>query len=437
MRFRPRILLGNHNLNDPHELFSIRRVLHTPSGLILICFSIFYLLAFRYLSHANYRDPTSYFFDPTRAYERRYSNERIKQADAFIEAAHRVSPPASEVTRTEPPSLCLGIATVARRGGEQYVRQTVGSLLAGLTEVERRAIYLDLLIAHTDPHTHPIAREKWIETLPDKVLQYDPTNAADLARLRTWKEGSWYRNKTIYDYTYLLRDCLATGARYIAMIEDDTLAVEGWLPRAMSAVEEVDTRMRLHRSDQNFAWIYLRLFFEEDLLGWNSENWPSYLFWSFVIWATVTGALLLLLTHAPSRWLRSHLPPTAIITTATICIPLCIILFFLGGRHSIWPLAAGVHEMNRYGCCSQGYIFPAAIVPRFLELTDYDRTDWLVDMMVETIADAQGWARWVVVPALLQHIGTTSSKGYGFDDSARKLWNFGFELYEQDVRRTV
>jgi hypothetical protein len=52
----------------------------------------------------------------------------------------------------------------------------------------------------------------------------------------------------------------------------------------------------------------------------------------------------------------------------------------------MWPLPPGVYEMNRYGCYSQGLVFPQDIVPRFLEYTDLT-TDWLVNMMVEKIAD--------------------------------------------------
>jgi hypothetical protein len=86
--------------------------------------------------------------------------------------------------------------------------------------------------------------------------------------------------------------------------------------------------------------------------------------------------------------------------------------------------------MNKNGCCSQGYVYPSSIISLLLERTDLE-TDWLVDMMVEKIADQEGWVRWASTPALLQHIGATSSKGIGFDKTASSLWNFGFELYQK------
>jgi len=177
-------------------------------------------------------------------------------------------------------------------------------------------------------------------------------------------------------------------------------------------------------------WIYLRMFFVEDLFGWNSEDWPVYLFWSFATWLVVNGFLVA--TRTRSRRLQALLSNASIATISCVCLPALIGLHFLAGRNSTSPLAPGIHEMNKFGCCSQGYVFPRGIVAPFLEKADLV-TDWLVDMMVEDIADEQGYVRWATVPALLQHIGTTSSKGWGFDNSAKTLWNFGFELHDRST----
>jgi hypothetical protein len=347
-----------------------------------------------------------------------YSADRIREADAFIQSAELLS--AGPKPSQQPPAMCVGVATVTRRG-EQYVRRTIGSLLDGLSEDERHSLYLNVLIGHTDPSKHPISYDKWVKTLPNKVLEYNKT---DFARIQKWEEGGWYRNKTIFDYTYLLNDCYATGARYIAMFEDDTLAVEGWYPRALEALRDVEMKME-HRREK---WVFLRLFYIEDLFGWNSEYWPTYLFWSFVTWAIVTSSLVV--ARNRSRSLQNFLSNASILVISGVCVPALVALFFASGRNSIWPLTPGIHEMNKNGCCSQGYVYPRDIIAPLLERTDLE-TDWLVDMMVEKIADQEGWVRWARTPALLQHIGTTSSKGYGFDETAGNLWNFGFELYQK------
>ncbi|KAG0651790.1 hypothetical protein D0Z07_1964 [Hyphodiscus hymeniophilus] len=416
MRIRSSILFGR---DESDGWFSLRCLTTRPPVKILAGFSIFYMFLIQYYSHANYRDPTSKFFDPTRAYERMYSADMIKKADAFVLSADSLT--TSPDSSKQPPVMCIGVATVTRRG-EQYVRRTIGSILAGLTDEERHNVYLDILIGHTNHSIHPIAGEKWVGTLPNKVLAYEET---DFARIRVWEAGGWYRNKTIFDYTYLLNDCYKTGAKYIAMLEDDTLAVEDWYPRALEALRNVEMEMARRPGKK---WVFLRLFYAEDLFGWNSENWLTYLFWSFVTWAIVTSTLLV--ARNKSRPLQKFLSNDSMVVLSGVCIPALVALFFASGRNSIWPLTPGVHEMNENGCCSQGYIYPREIVALLLERTDLV-TDWLVDMMVEKISDQEGWIRWARAPALLQHIGTTSSKGYGFDNKAGHLWNFGFELYQK------
>jgi hypothetical protein len=332
MRLRPSIVLGRA---DSDGSFSLQYLLTRSPVKILAGFSIFYLFLIQYCRHANYRDPTSYFFDPTRAYGRMYSADRIREADAFIQSAELLS--AGPKPSQQPPAMCVGVATVTRRG-EQYVRRTIGSLLDGLSEDERHSLYLNVLIGHTDPSKHPISYDKWVKTLPNKVLEYNKT---DFARIQKWEEGGWYRNKTIFDYTYLLNDCYATGARYIAMFEDDTLAVEGWYPRALEALRDVEMKME-HRREK---WVFLRLFYIEDLFGWNSEYWPTYLFWSFVTWAIVTSSLVV--ARNRSRSLQNFLSNASILVISGVCVPALVALFFASGRNSIWPLTPGIHEMNK------------------------------------------------------------------------------------------
>ncbi|KAL4790936.1 hypothetical protein BDV19DRAFT_381918 [Aspergillus venezuelensis] len=403
-------------MTDVSRYFHFGRFSLSATGILVLTYLFLYILSLRYYHGLSYRDPTSLFFDASRAYERHYSAKRVEEAEKFIANAADVKPPIRETG--EQASLCVGIVSVKRRG-DQYVGLTVGSLLDGLSEEERKQMLFYLRIGNTNFADHPIYAEKWVETLPDRLLTYSQDDP-DFLQLKEWEEGGWYRNKTIYDFTTLMNECYESGADYIAMLEDDTLAVKGWFPAAMQALDTVQTRT------DGKDWIYLRLFYIDGLLGWNGEEWPKYLFLSFIIWGALTGAML-----AAKRTFRSELrsvPNNAIWITSGIFIPAAIGLHFMAGRQTMWPLAPGVHEMNKYGCCSQGLIFPRSVVPQFLEHTDLT-TDWLVDMMVEKIADAQGWSRWAVVPPLLQHIGATSSKGYGFDNSASTIWNFRFEEY--------
>ncbi|KAK5229568.1 hypothetical protein LTR96_003179 [Exophiala xenobiotica] len=262
---------------------------------VLLAFSTFYALALLCFQSISHRDPSSVFFDASRAYNPLYSAHRAEQAERYITSINQSG--RHVVNNNEPPLLCLGIATVARRG-TQYVRNTVGSFFAGLSEEERDSIFFDLFVAHSDPAKHPIFAEHWLDVLPDRILQY-PKDTAEFDQVRAWEEGGWYRNKSIYDYRYLLRDCYDTGAPYVAMVEDDTLAVQGWFGRLLDALATVKVKMNGYPSDQR--WLYLRLFYTDELLGWNSEQWTTYLFWSFVVWISLLTMMLATRRRFPTQ----------------------------------------------------------------------------------------------------------------------------------------
>lgn len=419
--------------DDPRKI--AHKLCTTPGGWAFVIFVFIYLALIRYCSHAYYRDPTSAFFNPRRGYERLYSLERQKQTDAFIRSTSNNSLPVFEsavnpptATTSKEPTLCIGIATV-KRPGEQYIQSTVGSLLEGLTEQQRREIYLIVLIAHTDPQTHPIRGEKWLETLCNRVLLYD-LSAEEFEHLRRLEEEKDYRRKAIFDYTYLLEHCAGSRASWIAMIEDDTLAVDGWYSRAITAIDEADAR----KPD----WLYLRLFFTEEFFGWNSEQWPQYL---------ASSVLVVIIVASILSAVRFLIPPARLSSFATaviclLCTPACILLYFMAGKLSMHPLSAGIHEMPNYGCCAQGLVFSQEMAPRVIDRLQRKELGF-VDMLIEEWANEEGLTRWAIIPSLLQHIGMHSSKGDDFafgDQQAQKLsvaeriWNFGFELYKPERR---
>lgn len=200
----------------------------------LVFFIVIYGLLAVYCRLAFYRDPTSLFFDPSRAYRREYSSIRQRQAEKFIEGAAWT--PFLRPDNSTPPAVCVGVATVAR-DGERYFHTSVGGLLHGLTEAERQDMHLITFIAHTDPTAHPAYSERWLRNVADEVLTYD-LPLEQLERLRDMeREKGVFREKGLYDYRYLLDACYRVGAANIIMVEDDVLALDGWYPRTVKALE--------------------------------------------------------------------------------------------------------------------------------------------------------------------------------------------------------
>ncbi|KAL9013713.1 MAG: hypothetical protein Q9173_001594 [Seirophora scorigena] len=311
------------------------------------------------------------------------------------------------------PFLCLGIATVARSSSQQYVRGTISSLLEGLTPEERKSIYSMPFVAHTNPDNHPILREPWLAHLFNQILEYH-VSEDDLAKLRCFEEGHHFRDKSMYDNGYLLEKCYNAGASWVAVIEDDVLARSGWALRS------------LQTTSANDRLLYIRMFYTEGLLGWNSEEWVGYLGWSFV--SSLLLLSILLAARVKSKRINRLLPNLNVAILCFVCLPAFVSLYFMAGRITMQPPVTGVHEMDRFGCCSQGFIFPRSMVPRLVEQTRKAMDeDYYVDMLLERWADAENLGRFILIPSILQHVGRKSSRGWGYDESASTTWNFGFD----------
>ncbi|KAK4695617.1 hypothetical protein P7C71_g2162, partial [Lecanoromycetidae sp. Uapishka_2] len=406
---------------------SFRRLRARPGAFAFIGFLFIYVALIRYCSVIYYRDPTSAFFDPARGYQKLYSARRQEDVDLFIHNANVSSFPQITPKKVR---MCVGIATIAREQ-EQYVKRTIGSLLDGLTPNDRAEIYFAVLIAHTASNEHPVYGEQWLTNVVDKVLLYDVSQkkADDLLQ---WETAKDYRKKAIFDYTYVLQKCVDTGAQWIAMVEDDTLAVDGWYARAIEALETADEQ---HPPTKDQDWLYMRMFYTEEFLGWNAEEWPRYLIGSIAVVGMTTMVFLLVRQCMFEKYITN----TVLLVVAMVCCPACILLYFAAGRISMQPLVPGVYQMPKFGCCAQGLIFSAQTAPRVIARLAQKR-EGFVDEIIEAWANEANLVRWVVVPSLLQHLGAHSSKGDDFGDKAKhdrsvaeKIWNFGFELYNDKM----
>ncbi|KAK4867700.1 hypothetical protein LT330_001210 [Penicillium expansum] len=412
-------------INSVHELRTF---------LLFLLFYIFLIMAARRQSS---RDPGSIFFDPKKAYDPIYSTIRLEQTASFIDRANNATGPQKSRVSGQP-KLCLGIATIARKGAS-YFQATVGTVLEGLSEEERANIHLILFIAHTDPLQHPAYEEPWLDKLADQVLLYNASEVDInyLRSLETEKAKIVGREKALFDYTYLLKACASVDTPYVIMLEDDLVALDGWYHRTQAALASAEEQTQELGAAN---WLYLRLFYTEEFFGWNAQEWLTYLLLSILVTCLVACVLLLFRKLNP----RAQLNMTIILLCA-ISTPLLIGLFFAMGRVTMLPHSNGVHQMPKFGCCSQALVFPRSRIPELLALYTSKRIGY-VDMLTEEYANARNEIRWAVTPSIVQHVGRKSSKGA--DVSSRvninskteltdveKLWNFGFEMNDAEALR--
>jgi len=214
-----------------------------------ILLAVFYLAAAFYITRISLNDPTSIFFNPHQAYTPSYSAVRQREAEAFVFEAekHLKDPRVESVNVRNHKKLCVGIPSIAR-DRVSYLRTAVGSLLDGLTIEERGNIHLIVFIPHTDPTIHPAYHEQWLYNLTDKILLYDlpDDNKKHIAELED--DAGLFREKGLFDYTYLLRACYATEVPYIAVFEDDVVALDGWYHRTITGLEQAEMKSALQRA---------------------------------------------------------------------------------------------------------------------------------------------------------------------------------------------
>lgn len=393
-------------------------------------FFIFAALYVTYCLHSlSSRDPTSIFFNPRTGYKPSYSAIRAEQAETFIATAGNHSAIAPNPSTGVQKKLCVGIPSIARKGA-RYLRTAVGSLLQGLSPEERAEIHLIVFIPHSDPTIHPAYTEQWLPNLADDILVYDVDDRQMQHIKEMEAEGGLYREKGLYDYSYLLRACYAQATPYIAIFEDDIVAMDGWYHRTQAALEQAEALSALKKATPEF--LYLRLFHTEEFFGWNSEEWFTYLVYSALFVGLVVAVLAALRRVGPHG--RRIIPDRVVLASFPTCVAV-ILVFFSLGRVTVRPAPTGVVEMPKYGCCSQGFVFPREKAMTLVKWFEEKKVGF-VDVLTEEYADQHGELRWAIMPSVIQHVGRKSSKvdDYGPESKhglsvAEKIWNFRFERY--------
>ncbi|KAI1212135.1 uncharacterized protein F4807DRAFT_388544 [Annulohypoxylon truncatum] len=391
-------------------------------------FLLCYAIAAVYLRSRCYRDPSSVFFRPESARVLTYSAFRKAQARKFgnLAALHAVTKWANSTD----PELCVGVASVSRHGFS-YLKETLGSILEGLDDLERQRIYVVVFLAHTNQSEHEDFHQPWLLNMADSLPTYpDDPNTTDLVR-QLEIDGNYeaHARKQKIDYSVLLNECAKVNASYTMTLEDDVIALDGWYHRALSALEIASRKTRELGRD---SFLYLRVFYDGRLLGWNSEEWPLYVESSIAVLIIEISILMAL------RWrvavARKALTFSAIFVLCGVCTPMLIGLFFAAGRNCMMPKAPGVHLMHQYGCCAQGLVFPQRqVLDHLLPLyRDTQDNHAAVDTFLEDWANNHDGLRWAVTPVLIQHVGGKSSHGAGDQESGSLTddmpFDYSFEM---------
>jgi hypothetical protein len=160
----------------------------------LACTAIIWLSIFVACKHLLWRDPHTAFFSEDGVYDLDYSSLRQAEAHEYIAQAEAGAHNQTETPRTGTPSICAAITTF-NRNGRQYLNETVGSMLAGLTDEERNELEVQLLFAHVDSTVHPDWDAKWLDTL-DQWSTYNVSDQ-DLSQVQEWETAQNFYAKGV------------------------------------------------------------------------------------------------------------------------------------------------------------------------------------------------------------------------------------------------
>ncbi|KAL3476775.1 hypothetical protein BJX99DRAFT_136553 [Aspergillus californicus] len=405
--------------------------------IFLTSFAVFYLFLLIVYRFRSARDPGSFFFQPEVGYRPQYSLTRIDESLGYLREYNQsfsdpVHPQRNFTSASDNASICVGIVTV-RRPLQNNLDTTVASILDNLSDEERSTLSIHVLFALTSPTDHPDYNQPWLPNVVDRVLTYEQLNAP-ISTIHKYEQRKDIKRKSIIDYTLSLKSCYEdSNAPWIMLLEDDVVAQRAWYNSTMQSLETVQS-MRSHGAIKD--WLYLRLFYTEKFLGWNSENWPIYASCSVSIVAMI--AAMGIMGRRKVRPMQGVLTNSFIGIVCFVCVPLLIILYFLAGRVTMQPMKPGLHLMNSHGCCSQALVFPRENVPKLLDHMDKARyaRPYAVDSVIERMADANGLDRVVIVPSQMQHVGAASYKEnrHRYDlkgphpvQGAHGVWSMGFE----------
>ncbi|KAJ5569490.1 uncharacterized protein N7459_008920 [Penicillium hispanicum] len=401
------------------------RLLQQPAAKVLLVAALVYLLAFEYCSLRYWRDPHSAFFDIRKVFEWKYSLVREHEARHFTSVYNAPQEAGLDMAKgRDPPLMCAALATV-KRDKDDYFEASVGSILSDLDPRERHALHLAILFANIDPTQHPSWGQRWVDRLADSVASYN-VSQEEFEHLKELEEKHNFYEKGVYDYVYLLNQCLETGAPYIFILEDDVILADGWMIKTLNGLH----RLSHGPTARNGSWLYLRLFYTETSLSWSSADfWYRNMPLAFFITMSSGCALLLAFRR---RWpkTRSYIDNWTIAAITLVVIPAFTALTYMVGKYSLLPLQ-GVVEMNGNGCCTQGLVFPREQVQPLIEYLQ-DRKSGQTDSMIEEYATQTGLTRLALAPQQLQHVGLRSSRD-NVAINTQSTWAFWFE--ENDPKK--
>ncbi|KAA8565131.1 hypothetical protein EYC84_010879 [Monilinia fructicola] len=335
--------------------------------------------------------------------------------------------------------MCIAYVTIKRdmqdrNEGRQYIDAALGTMVDGLSEEERRRLWIYVLFADLDPSVHPLWEEEWLGRVVDEYGGYKLSDEKKMWLGDLMAQKEW-QIKGVFDYAYALNYCYHTHTPYIAIFEDDIIFAQDWFSRTTSALDKIES-LSQSPGGKFYDWIYLRLFYSETFLMWDErvDFWYRHMY--FLIFlsslSTITALIFVRSKASDKKKAGCWLDNWAIFIVGVVVVPAFITLGFMAGKYNLpwWELRGKeVVKMNSGGCCTQAMVYPRERVEKLRSyLMEVGRGQ--TDLMIEEFSDKEGLERLALGKQVVQHVGAKSSRGDN-QMNAMSTWAFHFEEYDK------
>ena len=134
---------------------------------------------------------------------------------------------------------------------QKYLSQTMGSLLRSLSPQEVLEICRIELLADSPSEELQDIEVHRLEPLVETVYNPENRQTPSETSIQSWKQGS------ILHYLHAMERCVWRQAEYCLVLDDDTLASQGWLSEALQNIKDLE-HGSYGRQGEN--WTILKLF---------------------------------------------------------------------------------------------------------------------------------------------------------------------------------
>jgi hypothetical protein len=336
---------------------------------------------------------------------------------------------------SEKKQLCIGILTVPRP--ERYFLQTMHSLLANMSPVERSSVYLFVVPGAKDiekdfskSHHDDV---KFVSPFVDAVV----TDSSHLANHIPSRRHSM---RLSLDYAKALRQCRAS-IPYTLILEDDTIASRFFFNSFLTIIQNLDTsainkKTLLKVGDESRInnWGSLKLYNSECFFGWErtlkdviiliSLSTVCSIFLFFVVGLALFEYKVKKQTEIKNKdfylrqvkQMRSMIPIKQAVLHFVASLILVVCLFLSIGKQNIFKAYPknGIHVFHRdtVDAFTVATLFQTKynyVLARDIEQNVLNGMHISIDLFISQWAIKKNMPRLYRIPSLFQHIGFWST----------------------------